>query len=133
MFAVVLSAIVIVACFVAGASMIIWLGDRINEKGIGNGISMILFAGIVSGLPNAVTYFVSLCKENLANIGFVLLAIVIFIAMVWFVIMMTNAERRIPVQYAKRVVGRKMYGGQSTHIPIKVAMSGVMPIILQCR
>ena len=129
MFAVVLSAIVIVACFVAGASMIIWLGDRINEKGIGNGISMILFAGIVSGLPNAATYFVSLCKENLANIGFVLLAIVIFIAMVWFVIMMTNAERRIPVQYAKRVVGRKMYGGQSTHIPIKVAMSGVMPII----
>lgn len=129
MFAVVLSAIVIVACFVAGASMIIWLGDRINEKGIGNGISMILFAGIVSGLPNAVSYFVSLCKENLANIGFVLLAIVIFIAMVWFVIMMTNAERRIPVQYAKRVVGRKMYGGQSTHIPIKVAMSGVMPII----
>ena len=129
MFAVVLSAIVIVACFVAGASMIIWLGDRINEKGIGNGISMILFAVIVSGLPNAVTYFVSLCKENLANIGFVLLAIVIFIAMVWFVIMMTNAERRIPVQYAKRVVGRKMYGGQSTHIPIKVAMSGVMPII----
>lgn len=129
MFAVVLSAIVIVSCFVAGASMIIWLGDRINEKGIGNGISMILFAGIVSGLPNAVTYFVSLCKENLANIGFVLLAIVIFIAMVWFVIMMTNAERRIPVQYAKRVVGRKMYGGQSTHIPIKVAMSGVMPII----
>lgn len=129
MFAVVLSAIVIVACFVAGASMIIWLGDRINEKGIGNGISMILFAGIVSGLPNAVTYFVSLCKENLANIGLVLLAIVIFIAMVWFVIMMTNAERRIPVQYAKRVVGRKMYGGQSTHIPIKVAMSGVMPII----
>ena len=129
MFAVVLSAIVIVACFVAGASMISWLGDRINEKGIGNGISMILFAGIVSGLPNAVTYFVSLCKENLANIGFVLLAIVIFIAMVWFVIMMTNAERRIPVQYAKRVVGRKMYGGQSTHIPIKVAMSGVMPII----
>lgn len=129
MFAVVLSAIVIVACFVAGASMIIWLGDRINEKGIGNGISMILFAGIVSGLPNAVTYFVSLCKDSLANIGFVLLAIVIFIAMVWFVIMMTNAERRIPVQYAKRVVGRKMYGGQSTHIPIKVAMSGVMPII----
>ena len=129
MFAVVLSAIVIVACFVAGASMIIWLGDRINEKGIGNGISMILFAGIVSGLPNAVTYFVSLCKENLANIGFVLLAIVIFIAMVWFVIMMTNAERRIPVQYAKRVVGRKMYCCQSTHIAIKVAMSGVMPII----
>lgn len=129
MFSVVLAAIVIVACFVAGASMIIWLGDRINEKGIGNGISMILFAGIISGLPKAVNYFVTICKNDLANIGFVLLAIVIFIAMVWFVIMMTNAERRIPVQYAKRVVGRKMYGGQSSHIPIKVAMSGVMPII----
>ena len=108
---------------IAGTMFIMWLGEKITDKGIGNGISMILFAGIVSGLPNAVTYFVSLCKENLANIGFVLLAIVIFIAMVWFVIMMTNAERRIPVQYAKRVVGRKMYGGQSTHIPIKVAMA----------
>lgn len=129
MFSVVLAAFVIVSCFVAGASMIIWLGDRINEKGIGNGISMILFAGIISGLPKAVNYFVTICKNDLANIGFVLLAIVIFIAMVWFVIMMTNAERRIPVQYAKRVVGRKMYGGQSSHIPIKVAMSGVMPII----
>ena len=128
-FSVVLAAIVIVACFVAGASMIIWLGDRINEKGIGNGISMILFAGIISGLPNAVNYFISMCKDNLANIGFVLLALVIFIAMVWFVIMMTNAERRIPIQYAKCVVGRKMYGGESTHIPIKVAMSGGMPII----
>ena len=124
-----ISGIAIVLAFSAGAMLVVWLGERIDEKGIGNGISMILFAGIVSGLPNAVTYFVSLCKENLANIGFVLLAIVIFIAMVWFVIMMTNAERRIPVQYAKRVVGRKMYGGQSTHIPIKVAMSGVMPII----
>ena len=129
MFAVVLSAIVIVACFVAGASMIIWLGDRINEKGIGNGISMILFAGIVSGLPNAVTYFVSLCKENLANIGFVLLAIVIFIAMVWFVIMMTNAERRIPVQYSKKMVGRKLVGGQASHIPLKVNTAGVIPVI----
>lgn len=129
MFSVVLSAIVIVACFVAGASMIIWLGDRINEKGIGNGISMILFAGIISGLPSAVQYFVTIVRDEPANIGFVLLALVIFIAMVWFVIMMTNAERRIPVQYAKRVVGRKMYGGQSSHIPIKVAMSGVMPII----
>lgn len=129
MFAVVLSAIVIVACFVAGASMIIWLGDRINEKGIGNGISMILFAGIIAGLPSAIQYFVDIVRTEPANIGFVLLAIVIFAAMVWFVIYMTNAERRIPVQYAKRVVGRKMYGGQSSHIPIKVAMSGVMPII----
>lgn len=128
-FSVILSAIVIVACFVAGASLIIWLGDRINEKGIGNGISMILFAGIVSRIPNTVEYFIDMCKEDMKNIIFVAIIIIIFAAMIWFVILMTNAERRIPVQYAKRVVGRKMYGGQSTHIPIKVAMSGVMPII----
>ena len=133
MFSIVLSAITIVGCFVAGASVIIWLGDRINEKGIGNGISMILFAGIVARLPETISSFVGIIssdKEHLGtNIAFVLVTIVIFIAMIWFVIFMTNAERRIPVQYAKRVVGRKMYGGQSTHIPIKVAMSGVMPII----
>ena len=128
-FSIVLSAIVIVACFVAGASLIIWLGDRINEKGLGNGISMILFAGIISNLPSAVEYFVKLCISDMANIVLVIITVIIFLAMVWFVIFMTNAERRIPVQYAKRVVGRKMYGGQSTHIPIKVAMAGVMPII----
>ena len=132
-FSVILSAITIVGCFVAGASVIIWLGDRINEKGIGNGISMILFAGIVARIPETISSFVGIIssdKEHLGtNIVFVLVTIVIFIAMIWFVIFMTNAERRIPVQYAKRVVGRKMYGGQSTHIPIKVAMSGVMPII----
>lgn len=129
MFSVVLAAITIIACFVAGASVIIWLGDRINEKGIGNGISIILFAGIVARLPDAIGTFIALCRQDAKNILFVALVCVIFIAMVWFVIFMTNAERRIPVQYAKRVVGRKMYGGQSTHIPIKVAMSGVMPII----
>lgn len=132
-FSVVLSAITIVACFVAGASVIIWLGDRINEHGIGNGISMILFAGIIARLPQTIGSFANILtsdKEHLgANIAFVLITVIIFIAMIWFVIFMTNAERRIPVQYAKRVVGRKMYGGQSTHIPIKVAMSGVMPII----
>lgn len=129
MFSVILSAVTIIACFVAGASVIIWLGDRINEKGIGNGISMILFAGIVARLPESITAFVGLCKSSPSNIVFVVLICLIFVAMIWFVIFMTNAERRIPVQYAKRVVGRKMYGGQSTHIPIKVAMSGVMPII----
>ncbi len=128
-FSVILSAIVIISCFVAGASLIIWLGDRINEKGIGNGISMILFAGIVSRIPNTIGYFIDMCKEDMKNIIFVAIIVIIFAAMIWFVILMTNAERRIPVQYAKRVVGRKMYGGQSTHIPIKVAMSGVMPII----
>lgn len=128
-FTVVLAAIVIIACFVAGASLIIWLGDRINEKGIGNGISMILFAGIISRIPNTVEYFIELCREDMKNIIYVAVIVIVFAAMIWFVIFMTNAERRIPVQYAKRVVGRKMYGGQSTHIPIKVAMSGVMPII----
>lgn len=132
-FSVFLSAATIIFCFVAGASVIIWLGDRINEHGIGNGISMILFAGIVARLPETIGNFGRILtsdKENLGmNIVFVAVTVVIFIAMIWFVIFMTNAERRIPVQYAKRVVGRKMYGGQSTHIPIKVAMSGVMPII----
>ncbi len=129
MFSVILTAVTIIACFVAGASLIIWLGDRINEKGIGNGISMILFAGIISNLPSAVEYFIELCKLDMKNLISILIIVIIMAAMIWFVIFMTNAERRIPVQYAKRVVGRKMYGGQSTHIPIKVAMSGVMPII----
>ncbi len=128
-FAVILSAVCIIACFVAGASLIIWLGDRINENGIGNGISMILFAGIISNVPSTITYFYELCKQDMKNIIYIAIILIIFVAMIWFVIFMTNAERRIPVQYAKRVVGRKMYGGQSTHIPIKVAMSGVMPII----
>lgn len=125
----VLSAITIVACFVAGASVIIWLGDRINEKGIGNGISMILFAGIVARFPDDVNTYIKLCQTDASKIPFIVVIVLIYVAMMWFVIFMTNAERRIPVQYAKRVVGRKMYGGQSTHIPIKVAMSGVMPII----
>jgi len=129
MFSVILTAVTIIACFVAGASLIIWLGDRINEKGIGNGISMILFAGIISNIPAAIEYFVELCKLDMKNLISILIIVIIMAAMIWFVIFMTNAERRIPVQYAKRVVGRKMYGGQSTHIPIKVAMSGVMPII----
>ncbi len=128
-FEVILSAITIIGCFVAGASVIIWLGDRINEKGIGNGISMILFAGIVARLPETIGTFIALCKADMKNIIFVCVVAVVFALMIWFVIFMTNAERRIPIQYAKRVVGRKMYGGQSTHIPIKVAMSGVMPII----
>lgn len=128
-FAGVLAAITIISCFVAGASLIIWLGDQINEKGIGNGISMILFAGIVARGPHAVFSLVMSMKDDMKNAIFVPIVLVIFIAMIALVVLMTNAERRIPVQYAKRVVGRKMYGGQSTHIPIKVAMAGVMPII----
>ncbi|MGN0577105.1 MAG: preprotein translocase subunit SecY [Ruminiclostridium sp.] len=125
----VLAAITIVACFVAGASLIVWLGDQINEKGIGNGISMILFAGIVARGPSAVFTMVQSMTADMKNAILVPIILIIFVLMIGLVVLMTNAERRIPVQYAKRVVGRKMFGGQSTHIPIKVAMAGVMPII----
>ena len=125
----VLAAITIVACFVAGASLIIWLGDLVSQKGIGNGISMILFAGIISRTPDMIITLINQISVQTQNWFFVPLILVIYIVMIAFVILMTNAERRIPVQYAKRVVGRKMYGGQTNHIPIKVAMAGVMPII----
>ena len=125
----VLAAITIVACFVAGASLIIWLGDQITQKGIGNGISMILFAGIISRVPDMIINLINQISVAPQNWFFVPLILVIYVLMIAFVILMTNAERRIPVQYAKRVVGRKMYGGQTNHIPIKVAMAGVMPII----
>ncbi len=125
----VLAAIAIIACFVAGASLIIWLGDQISRKGIGNGISIILYAGIISRVPSMVYNLINQIQLQPQNWVFVPLILVIYILMIAFVILMTNAERRIPVQYAKRVVGRKMYGGQGTHIPIKVAMAGVMPII----
>ena len=136
------AAVVMVLCFTAGSALIMWLGEQINEKGIGNGISMILFAGILSGIPNAARYlweyFYTMGVKQLqegqtAGIGNIILVIVVlalFLAMIGFIVFMGDAERRIPVQYAKKVVGRKMYGGQNTHIPIKVNMSGVMPIIL---
>lgn len=125
----VLAAITIVACFTAGASLIIWLGDQISQKGIGNGISMILYAGIIARTPDMIIKLIGQISTQPQNWFFVPLILVIYVLMVAFVILMTQAERRIPVQYAKRVVGRKMYGGQSNHIPIKVAMAGVMPII----
>ena len=131
-FAGVFAAVVIVTMLTAGAALIVWLGEQINIKGIGNGISIILFAGIVSRGPDAVNTVISLFKLGSDNpINYVLspLLVVIFILLIGFVVWMTNAERKIPVQYAKRVVGRKMYGGQTNYIPIKVAMSGVMPII----
>lgn len=119
---------VIVLALTAGSALVMWLGERIDEKGIGNGISMLLFAGILSRGPQAFaalwTYFFDFDKYA-AVIGIIL----IFLVVIMFVVWMTHAERRIPVQYAKRVVGNKMYGGQNTHIPIKVNMSGVMPII----
>ena len=129
----VLSALVIILTFTAGAVLIVWLGERIDKKGLGNGISIILFAGIVSRGPAAVGRlwsYLQLAGQGEVQYYFLVpLVVVIFVLLIAFIILMTSAERRIPVQYAKRVVGRKMYGGQSTHIPIKVNMSGVMPVI----
>jgi len=123
----------IILTFTAGSMVVVWLGERIDAKGIGNGISMILFAGIVSRGPSAVinmyTYFLLGINGDTKYLVFVPLIIIIFLALITLIVLMTNAERRIPVQYAKKVVGRKMYGGQSSHIPVKVTMSGVMPII----
>ncbi len=122
-------AVVIVLCFTAGASLIQWLGEQITEHGIGNGISIILFAGIVARGPSAILSLINSIQLDIKNAIYVPIVFIIFILMIGFIILMNNSERRIPIQYAKRVVGRKMYGGQNTNIPIKVAMSGVMPII----
>lgn len=120
------AAFVIVLCLTAGSTLVMWLGEQIDVKGIGNGISMILFAGIISRAPAAAaTLWGNMKTQPVAVIAILL----IFLAMIAFIVWMTGAERRLPVQYAKRVVGNKMYGGQNTHIPIKVNMSGVMPII----
>lgn len=136
------AAIVIVLCFTAGSALMMWLGEQINEKGIGNGISILLFAGIISRLPTALNFLWKLFYEGgvkvlneggsaaVKNMILVPIIILLFLAIIGFIVFLTDAERRIPVQYAKRVVGRKMYGGQNTYIPIKVNMSGVMPIIL---
>ena len=120
------AAIVIIMAFTAGTALIMWMGEHITQNGIGNGISIILFAGIISRGPSLATAVMQLFKTS-AVIG--ILMILIGLAMVVFIVYMSNAERRIPIQYAKRVVGRKMYGGQSTHLPIKVNATGVMPII----
>ena len=128
----VLTFFVIVLTFTAGTAFIIWLGELITEKGLGNGVSLIIFAGIVSRIPSAAygiyNQFLG-AGVNAKGLIFVAAIIVVAIAAITFVVFFSEAERRIPVQYAKRVVGRKMYGGQSTNIPIKVAAGGVMPII----
>lgn len=128
-FAAVFQAAVVILCYTAGAAFIIWLGDLINEKGIGNGISIILFAGIISRIPVTMYQLYSYMDRGGVYYALAPLAFVIMILMIAYIVWMDNAERRIPVQYAKRVVGRKMYGGQSSHIPIKVNMCGVLPII----
>lgn len=129
----VFTAFVIVLTFTAGTALIMWMGEQINEKGIGNGISIILLAGIVARLPvtvGSLWQYLQLGQQGQPQY-FVLvpLFIVLFLAVVWVIVFMNDAERRIPVQYAKKVVGRKMYGGQSSFLPVKVAMSGVMPVI----
>jgi preprotein translocase subunit SecY len=122
-------AIVIIASFSAGAALLMWLGEQVTEFGIGNGISIILFASIISRLPSGViSLFTNLSAGSLSWIGFIGI-IVAAAAIVVCIVFVSKAERRIPIQYSKRVVGRKMYGGQSTHLPMKVNMSGVMPII----
>lgn len=126
----VLVVVTILFMFTAGSMLVMWLGERIDEKGIGNGISMILFAGIVSGGPNLVsTLWSYLTLGEVKYYFFVPALVIIFVLLIAFIVLMNEAERRIPVQYAKRVVGRKQYGGQSTHIPVKVTMAGVLPII----
>ena len=135
-FAGVFVAFVIVLTFTAGTALIMWMGEQINDKGVGNGISIILFAGIVARLPvtfGTVWQYMQLGMESAATSGqYLVLAplfIVLFLIVIWVIVFMNESERRIPVQYAKKVVGRKMYGGQSTFLPVKVAMSGVMPVI----
>lgn len=125
----VFGALVIVFTFAAGATIIMWLGEKINEYGIGNGISMLLFAGIVSGMPGTANTLISLVKAGSIHWIVALVLVIGLIAMIGFVVFVTNGERRIPVQYAKQVKGRKMYGGQNTNIPLKVNMVGVLPII----
>ena len=132
-------AFVIIAAFVAGSAFLMWLGEQITEFGIGNGISIILFAGIVARGPAMVSTIYNGVRAWMANANpetaivmhpvFVPFVIIGMLLLVAFIVFITDAERRIPVQYAKRVVGQKMYGGQSSHIPIKVNMSGVLPII----
>ena len=129
---------VMTACFCAGAALVMWLAEKINEFGIGNGISVILFANIIARLPDVfetlVLNIISFAKiEDIANlimsIVWLVLIAALLLVLVWVIVWFTDSERRIPVQYAKRVVGRKMYGGQSSNLPLKLNMAGVMPVI----
>ena len=123
------AAVVIVLTFTSGSALIMWLGEQITEHGIGNGISIILFASIVSRLPTSIITSIRNIATGALQWWAALLVFVGAFAIIVLIVYVNDAERRIPVQYAKRVVGRKMYGGQSTHLPMKVNMSGVMPII----
>ena len=130
-----MAAITVILTFGAGSALVMWLGEQITEFGIGNGISMILFANIISRLPEMVTELVQFTSAKFQEgvglkwIWFPIVVVIGMLALVVFIVFITQAERRIPVSYAKRVVGRKVYGGQNTHLPIKVNMSGVLPVI----
>ena len=135
-FSAVFSAVIIILAFTAGTALIMWMGEQINQKGVGNGISIILFAGIVARLPVTVgqvwSYFSAAMQSPESYSQYFIFAplfVILFLAVIWVIVFMNDSERRIPVQYAKKVVGRKVYGGQSTFLPIKVTMSGVMPVI----
>ena len=123
------AAIVIILTFTSGSALIMWLGEQITEFGIGNGISIILFASIVSRFPTDVYNMISSAAKGTTPVWVTALMLLGALAMIVLIVIINDSERRLPVQYAKRVVGRKMYGGQSTHIPMKVNSSGVMPLI----
>lgn len=123
------SIIVMVLVLTAGTAFLMWLGEQINERGVGNGISLIIFAGIVARIPSGIRALATALESGSLSIVTLILFIVAAVLVTAGVVMIQEGQRRIPVQYAKRVVGRKMYGGQSTHIPIKVNQSGVIPII----
>ena len=124
-----LSGLVIVTCFIAGSCIVMWLAEKIDNSGIGNGISIILFANIVSSIPTMFTRGIKMASQDMVSIISIIVMVVVMALSIYFIVFMTNSERRLPVQYAKKQVGRKVYGGMNTHLPIKLNMSGVMPII----
>lgn len=123
------SILVVTITLTAGTTLLMWMGEMITEKGIGNGISLIIFIGIVSRLPQGITYVYQALTTGETNFFAVLLFVVLAVLIIAGIVYITEGQRRIPIQYAKRVVGRKVYGGQSTHIPIKVNQAGVIPVI----
>jgi len=123
------SIILVALSLTAGTAFLMWLGEQINEKGIGNGISLLIFAGIVSRVPGGILQIIELYKVKSTNLLEIIFFVIFAVLIIMAVIFIQEGERRIPVQYAKRVVGRRMYGGQSTHIPLKVNQAGVIPVI----
>ncbi len=140
--------LVMIACYCAGAALVMWLAEKINERGIGNGISVILFANIIARLPNTFVGLYTMIKNAIHGVAYpsdtaevppvftlvgaiiwALVVVALLIGLTWLIVWFTDSERRIPVQYAKKVVGRKMYGGSSSNLPLKLNMAGVMPVI----